>query len=254
MKAMRGFEEVVEKLRRSSVQILNRGGGGSGIVWDSAGHIVTNSHVMRGDQAWAVDAEGRRVRAKVVRRDNDRDLALLETGATHLEAAEIGDSDGVRAGMFAIALGNPLGVTGAAAVGTIHAARSGAWIEADVRLAPGNSGGMLADAQGRVIGVNSMVYRGLGLAVPSNDAAAFVRGEASPGRLGVEMMPVREGLVVFAIEKGSLAERSDVRIGDVLRCTPQALREIVIRGGDLPLLRGGRAISIPLSRSEARAA
>jgi serine protease Do len=168
-----GLAEVVQRLRRSSVQILNRGGGGSGIVWDSAGRIVTNSHVMREDDAWAIDADGRRLRAKVVYRDAQRDLVLLETNAS-LEPAAIGNSDSVRPGTIAIALGNPMGITGAVSAGMIHAACSGAWIEADVRLAPGNSGGMLADAEGRVIGVNTMVYRGLGLAIPSNDVKAFV--------------------------------------------------------------------------------
>jgi serine protease Do len=181
---MRGFEFLAAKLRRSSVQILNRGAGGSGIVWNSSGHIVTNSHVMRGDEANVIDANGRRSRARVVRRDAIRDLALLETNAT-LEAAVIGDSDSVRVGQFVIAAGNPMGVPGAVTSGTIHATGqsgfgfSGKWIQADIRLAPGNSGGMLADAEGRVIGINTMIFHGLGLAIPSNDVAAFVRGEAS---------------------------------------------------------------------------
>jgi serine protease Do len=248
---MRGFEEVVERLRRSSVQIVNRGGGGSGIVWDSDGHIVTNAHVARTDEAWAVDSWGKRHRAKVVRRDSTRDLALLETNAS-LEPAVIGDSNAVRPGTIAIAIGNPLGIEGAVSTGVIHAARSGAWIEADVRLAPGNSGGMLADAEGRVIGVNAMICRGLGLAVPSNEAADFVQGRAH--RLGVEMMPVREGLVIVAIEKNSLAERSDIKIGDILRCTVHELRAKVARGVDLPVIRAGRALIIPLLQKEARAA
>lgn len=174
---MRGFEQLAQRLRRSTVQILNRGGGGSGIVWDSAGHILTNSHVLRGDEVWVVDSQGRRSWARVIRRDGSRDLALLETH-TGLEPAAFGDSNLVRAGQFAIAVGNPLGLPGAVASGIVHAAGGSEWIEADVRLAPGNSGGMLADAEGRVIGVNTMVFRGLGLAIPSNEAAAFVRGES----------------------------------------------------------------------------
>ena len=175
---MRGFEELIEKLRRSSVQILNRGGGGSGIVWDSAGRIVTNAHVVRGHEAEVIDAGGHRFRARVIRRDQARDLVLLETHRP-LEAAAIGDSDSVRAGQFVIAAGNPLGLPGAVAAGVVHATGqngfgfSNRWIQADIRLAPGNSGGMLADAEGRVIGVNTLIFQGLGLAVPSNDVAAF---------------------------------------------------------------------------------
>jgi serine protease Do len=175
---MRGFESLVEKLRRSTVQILNRGGGGSGIVWNSAGHIVTNAHVVRGGEADVIDAGGHRFRARVIRRDQARDLVLLETDRS-LEAADIGDSDSVRAGQFVIATGNPLGIPGAVTAGTIHATGqngfgfSGRWIKADIRLAPGNSGGMLADAEGRVIGVNTLIFEDLGLAIPSNDVAAF---------------------------------------------------------------------------------
>jgi serine protease Do len=162
------------------VQILSHGGGGSGIVWDG-GRILTNSHVLRGDAIEVVDAQGRRMRARLIRRDNSRDLALLETNAA-LEPATFGDSDAVRAGQFVIAVGTPLGLAGAVAAGIVHASGSGEWIEADIRLAPGNSGGILADAEGRVIGINTMIYRGLGLAIPSNRAAAFVRGEASEAR------------------------------------------------------------------------
>jgi serine protease Do len=250
---MSGIEQLIERLSRSSVQVLNRGGGGSGVVWDAQGHIVTNAHVMRGEEARIVDADGRRHRARVLKRDTERDLAYLETGSA-LEPATFGDSDQVRAGQVAIAVGNPLGVTGAVAAGAIHTAGGGRWIQADIRLAPGNSGGILADAEGRVIGINTMIYQGLGLAVPSNDAVAFIKGEPARGRLGVEMIPVEQGLAVVRIEKNSLAERSDVRIGDILRCAPHALRDLIYRNAALPILRGGRELTLGLAQQEARAA
>ena len=87
--------------------------------------------------------------------------------------AAIGDSDSLRPGHFVLALGNPLGLTGAISAGVAHAA-SRDWVQADVRLAPGNSGGMLADAAGRVIGINTMIVHGLALAIPSNQVEAFV--------------------------------------------------------------------------------
>jgi serine protease Do len=180
---MASVEEVAERVRRSTVQIIHQGGGGSGIVWNAGpfgSRIVTNSHVMRGDEADVSDAAGRRFRARVVRRDHERDLVLLQTNVV-LEPAPMADSGSVRAGHIVIAAGNPLGVPGAVVVGAIHATGpvgfgfSGNWIQADIRLAPGNSGGILANAEGRVIGVNTLVFRGLGLAIPSNEAAAFVR-------------------------------------------------------------------------------
>jgi serine protease Do len=176
---MRGFSEVAERLLRSTVQILNRSGGGSGVVWDSTGHILTNAHVLRDDEAYVIDAQGRRFRARMVRRDRSHDLALLETGLA-LDPAPIGDSAKLRAGELVIAAGNPLGVPRAIALGTIHATGSNGfgfsndWIQADIRLAPGNSGGPLANAAGEVIGINTMIYSGLGLAIPSNEAGAFV--------------------------------------------------------------------------------
>src|SRR5438132_715812 len=85
--------ELVEQLRRSAVQIVNGGGGGSGVVWDSDGSIVTNAHVLRGREAEVIDANGRRAKGRVTKGDSERDLALLETGLRGLEPAVFGDSD-----------------------------------------------------------------------------------------------------------------------------------------------------------------
>jgi serine protease Do len=171
------FEELTARLRRSVVQVVP---GGSGVIWNAHGGIVTNAHVATGARAEIVDASGQRHLARVVWRDRARDLALLYAGpGTLAPAAEIGDSDSLRAGQLVLAIGNPLGLTGAVAAGMIHnvgrlARRE--WIQADVRLAPGNSGGMLADASGRVIGITTMIWNGLALAVPSNEVNAFIQG------------------------------------------------------------------------------
>jgi serine protease Do len=177
MGKMADFEELTGYLRRSIVQVLP---GGSGVIWNANGDILTNAHVATGDRAGIVDASGRRSVGRVVWRDRERDLALVQSvPAVQAPAAEIGDSDSLRAGQLVLALGNPLGLTWAVAAGVIHTVgpigrRS--WIQADVRLAPGNSGGMLADARGRVVGITTMIADGLALAVPSNEVSAFVRG------------------------------------------------------------------------------
>jgi serine protease Do len=178
---MPGYEEVVERLRRSTVQVLNGRGGGSGVVWNARGQVVTNAHVVRSNNVSVVDGWGRRRTARVMKHDPERDLALLEIPAEGLEPAEIGDSSLLRSGQIVLAVGNPLGIAGAVAAGVIHAVGCD-WIEADVRLAPGNSGGALADAAGRVIGINTMIFHGIGLAVPSNEVNAFVRGESRSAR------------------------------------------------------------------------
>jgi serine protease Do len=174
-------ESLIDLLRPSAVQIVDGRGGGSGVIW-ADGLVVTNAHVVHGDQAEIIDVRGRRSRARLVLCDRERDLALLTAPSLHPRApARIGDSDLLRPGQLVIALGSPLGLTGAIATGIIHTAGPLAlgprcnWVQADVRLAPGNSGGMLADASGCVIGINTMIFRGLALAVPSNEVDAFVR-------------------------------------------------------------------------------
>ncbi len=145
------------------------------MVWNANGLIVTNAHVVPDARTEIVDASGRRRTARVMKRDHERDLAFLATSPDGLEPAEIGDSASVRSGQIVLAMGHPLGIPGRASMGAIHAvgplgfgARKN-WIQTDVRLAPGNSGGILADAAGRVIGINTMIFHGIGLAVPSNE-------------------------------------------------------------------------------------
>jgi serine protease Do len=257
--------ELVERLRRSLVQVANGNGGGAGVVWDAKGAVVTNAHVLRGRKIHVVDPDGRKSPARVVRHDYARDLAVLETDLK-LEPASIGDSSAARPGQLVFAVGNPMGQTGAVTMGMIHAVgplgpRTGRrWIQADVHLAPGNSGGMLATAEGQVIGINTMIFNGLGLAIPSNEAGAFAAGDEDRVRLGVEMIPVAEGLVVVAIERGSLAERAGMVVGDVLRAAPEELLQLLAgakRAGviEIPALRGGQPKKLRVhTAQEARAA
>jgi serine protease Do len=182
--------EVAERLRRITVQV--RAGGrsaGAGIVWLRRGLVVTNAHVAAALRAEIVTADGRAFTARVTARDPRRDLAVLAVSASALEAALRTDARGLRAGELVIALGHPLGVANAAALGVVHRAPTGApgpagWLHADIRLAPGNSGGPLADAAGRVAGINAMIAGGLGIAVPTHVIEQFVHEVLAGGRGG----------------------------------------------------------------------
>jgi serine protease Do len=172
------FASLSTRLRQCLVQVSSGKGGGSGVIWEAKGLVVTNAHVVRGEAAEVIDAAANRSSARVISRDHASDLVLLRTAVPLAGVpVEIANSDRVRAGQLVIAAGNPLGLTGAVTAGVIHTTGSDAnrrWIQADVRLAPGNSGGLLADASGCLIGITTMIVNGLALAVPSNVVAAFV--------------------------------------------------------------------------------
>jgi serine protease Do len=180
----RELEELAAVLRAVTVEVRTGGAwAGSGVIWHD-GLVITNAHVATRPDPVVRLADGRTLVARVVRRDPVRDLAALDLGVRGLAAAAIGDDRTLRPGELVLALGHPLGVTGALAIGVVHAgpaadAHGARWLRADVRLAPGNSGGPLADAWGRVVGLNTMVIDGLGYAVPSGAVARFLRDEGS---------------------------------------------------------------------------
>jgi serine protease Do len=234
-----GLGEIADRLRRLTVLVRPGGskGNGSGVLWSSDGLIVTNAHVAQGARAEISLWDGREFRAEVTSRDARRDLAALRISAGELFAAEAGDSSRVRPGEIAIAVGNPLGFVGALTTGVVHAVGPirglgwQSWVQSDVRLAPGNSGGPLADARGRIIGINAMVAGRLALAIASNEVTRFLNGESGADslRLGVSVMPVRLprsssrkfGLVLAAVEAGTPAARASLLPGDILLGTEQ---------------------------------
>ncbi len=170
------FEALAESLRRSTVQIFGRRHGtGSGVIWSTGGLVVTNAHVIDGRDCMVETHDGRKLEAVLVKRDPRRDLAVLRVSPdAPWHPAIIGDSQNLRVGQIVLAIGNPLGISGAVTTGIVHATSRKEWVQADIKLAPGNSGGLLADAEGRVIGINSMIYMGLALAVPSHAVTRFL--------------------------------------------------------------------------------
>jgi serine protease Do len=159
--------------------------GGSGVIWRPDGLIVTNAHVAR-PGVEVILPDRRRLPAALVAWDRQLDLALLRIAGREFSAAVVGDSDRLRAGELVFAAGHPFGLGEAVTAGIVHFApgpdRDGrrGLIQADLRLAPGNSGGPLADVRGRVVGINAMIGGGLALAVPSRVVSAFAE-RAAPG-------------------------------------------------------------------------
>jgi serine protease Do len=163
---------------------------GSGVIWAPDGLIVTNAHVAQDRRVGVVLLDGGSFEARLLAWDPERDLAALAIDAHGLPAADVGDSATLRVGELVVAVGNPLGLAGAVTAGVIHAigprrSEGASFIQADLRLAPGNSGGPLANAHGRVIGINARVAGGLALAVPSSLVARLL----DPLQLGAAAAP-----------------------------------------------------------------
>jgi len=168
---------VADRMRLSTVRVLGGDGCGSGVIWRPDGVIVTNAHVARDGLQRVELADGRKFTGKVFARDPKRDLAAIQIEGSSFPSLTIRDAKTLRAGEMVIAVGNPMGEVGAASVGIVHSAPgNGSLIFADVRLLPGNSGGPLADVEGRIVGINTLVAAGLGCAIPSNAVARFLRG------------------------------------------------------------------------------
>jgi Do/DeqQ family serine protease len=217
---------------------------GSGVIVDPKGYILTNNHVIENAQEIAVRlSDGRKLTGKLVGRDPKTDLAVLKVDAPALlPAAELGDSDRLRVGQWAIAIGNPFGLDRTVTVGIISATarnRVGVatyenFIQTDASINPGNSGGPLLNLDGKVIGINTAIVaagQGIGFSIPINQAKEVMRQLIASGRvvrgwLGIAIQDVtdelagtfgvREGVLVAEVVKGGPAEAAGVRQGDVI--------------------------------------
>jgi serine protease Do len=274
--------EISERLRGGVAVVRSRGGGsGSGTVWGDGGLVITNNHVATGESAEVGFADGTSTAARVVARDPSVDLAALEPDGPGGTPLSWGDSSSLKVGQLVLAVGNPLGESRAVTAGIISGVGAGIAggylrlreaVQANITLMPGNSGGPLADAHGRVVGINAMVMGpGVSIAVPSNTVARFLaqRAPGSPvlGVAGqhVELPGLDEGAGVLIAEvvRDSAAEQAGLMIGDVLL----SIDDLPARDGDellhaltarrpgeprrLHILRGGRrreVMAIPRPR------
>jgi serine protease Do len=170
---------AAERLRNITVQVRTPGRGeGSGVIWSRSGLVVSNAHVARSSPLEIELWDGRVFEGLVRWRDPHRDLALLAIPATGLPVAVPGDVRMIQPGEIVLALGHPFGLVNALSLGVIHGLATGPgrnrWIRADIRLAPGNSGGPLANVAGEVIGLNTLVAGGLAHAIPVSVVQRFL--------------------------------------------------------------------------------
>jgi serine protease Do len=183
-----GIADGLARARRSLVRIVSRGRGvGSGVAWSGEGIVVTNAHVVESSGIEVVGADGERGPGRVVTIDEAADVAFLETRSA-LEPAPIRDARDLRSGELAFAMGFPWGIAEAVSSGVVIGVGdewSGGrerrdWLALNMRLRPGNSGGPVFDADGRLIGLSTiMAGPSVGLAVPSHVVAAVARAELS---------------------------------------------------------------------------
>lgn len=168
---------VADWLRSITVQIGGAGcARGSGVVWHSDGLIITNAHVAKGRMQSVEFSDGRHMVAREVARDAGVDLAALKVELSDLPAAFVRSAREVQPGELVIAIGNPRDGAGAVSTGIVHQSSGpNTCILANIRIAPGNSGGPLADARGYLIGINSAIIGGLGCAVTSDVVQEFLR-------------------------------------------------------------------------------
>ena len=222
---------MAEFLRRATVQIRVNGADaqGSGVVLAN-GQIITNAHVAMSQEVTIEDWDGRSHKARVLRKDAQADLALLSAEKLDAPAVALAGVE-PKAGAAVIAVGNPLGFVGAVssgfvqAVGTVRGLGWRRWVQADVRLAPGNSGGPLADVLGQIVGINTMIVSGgLALAIPAATVQRFISAK-SQRALGVTVRPVtlraprqapRPAILILELTAGGPAERASLLPGDIL--------------------------------------
>ena len=221
---------------------------GSGFIISANGDILTNNHVIDGADSVTVKLpDGRSFPAKVLGHDAQSDVALLHIDASGLPALQLGDSRNVQPGQWAVAIGSPFGLDNSVTAGIVSAIGRNnrtqsyvPFIQTDVAVNRGNSGGPLLNTRGEVIGINSQIFsnsggfEGVSFAIPIDTAMAAVKqlkanGKVRYGMLGVVMQPVdatnakvlglpdTRGALVNQVQPGSAAEKAGIQSMDVIR-------------------------------------
>ena len=273
-------------------------GSGSGVIYSENGYIITNNHVVEGANELEVTlSDNRKYKATLIGADKKTDLAVIKIDATGLSPAEMGNSDAVRIGEWALAVGNPFDLTSTVTAGIISAkgrnidllGKGGAAIEAfiqtDAAVNPGNSGGALVDAEGRLIGINTAIatrtgsFQGYSFAIPVNLARRVVDdiinfGDYKRPYLGVTILELdsdlakelsvdaSQGVVIDELVEGGSAQYAGLQVKDVIvgidgrevKSVPE-LQEVIGRAkvGDtvnLKVLRKSKSIIVPVKLRE----
>jgi serine protease Do len=244
---------------------------GTGFIISGDGYVLTNHHVIDGADTVRIKLSDRReFTAKVVGSDEQSDVALLKINATGLPVMRVGDSKLLKPGQWVVAIGSPFGLDHSVTAGIVSAvgrANPGAdqryvpFIQTDVAINKGNSGGPLLDTRGQVVGINSQIfsnsggYMGVSFAIPIDVAMNAVKqlkatGKVTRGQLGVQIQPMdrdtakalgladASGALVARVEQGSPAERAGVLRQDVIRSVNG---QQVYDASDLPPIIGAMA-------------
>ena len=250
---------------RGQQEIPTRGQG-SGFIVSADGIILTNAHVVRDAKEVTVKLTDRReFRAKVLGADPKTDVAVLKIDAKNLPVATLGKTSELKVGEWVLAIGSPFGFENTVTAGVVSAKGRSLpddstvpFIQTDVAINPGNTGGPLFNTRGEVVGINSQIYtrsggyQGVSFAIPI-DVATRIRnqivatGKVEHARLGVAVQEVNqafadsfkldkpEGALVSTVEKGSPADKAGLQSGDVIR---QVNGQAIVSSGDLPAVIG----------------
>ncbi|MBI4195940.1 MAG: DegQ family serine endoprotease [Betaproteobacteria bacterium] len=220
---------------------------GSGFIISTEGYILTNAHVVdAADEVTVKLNDKREFKAKVIGADRRTDVALLKIDASGLQAVRFGDPNRLKVGEWVVAIGSPFGFENTVTAGIVSAKGRSLpqenfvpFIQTDVAVNPGNSGGPLFNLKGDVVGINSQIYSrtggfmGLSFAIPidvANDIAQQLRstGKVTRGRIGVVIQPITKelaesfglpkpaGALVNSVEKGGPADKAGIESGDVI--------------------------------------
>jgi serine protease Do len=229
-------------------------GAGSGVIISNDGYIITNNHVVADAQNIKVKLmDGRGFTAKLIGRDPRTEVAVIKINEKNLPVAQLGDSDSINVGDWAIAIGNPLGLENTVTVGVISATKrkdqseQGTMlqdmIQTDAAINPGNSGGALLDINGKVIGINTMIAStsggniGIGFAIPINSAKVIVKDLIEKGKvirpyLGASFGDLLGDLGAWYEQHGYKSGKGAV-VGDIVNGTPA--QKAGLRQGDIIL-------------------